>query len=370
MEEADMNDRERFLATMNYEPVDRCPWWEMWYWADTLDRWREEGLPEDVHLEQYFDVDRRDNVGVSLGLMPDFKRETIEETDEYEIFRRTDGVICKQFKGDLAGRMPQWLRFPLSTREEWETVFKPRLNPKSPARYPLHWGEKKRLWAQRDYPISISGGSIFGWIRNWMGLEGVSQALYDDPEWVQEMMDYIADFVVQTVERAVSEIDIDYVTMWEDMAYKAGPLISPRMFRQFMLEPYKKITSVFHDHGIDLIFVDSDGDSEQLISLWLEGGVTGYYPIERAAGMDAVQLRERFGRDLRLIGGIDKRAMKEGQTAIESELAHVAPLVADGGYIPWCDHLVPPDVPYDHYMYYLGRMKEMTLDPKGFHPHT
>jgi hypothetical protein len=363
-----MNDRERFLATMNYEPRDRCPWWEMWYWADTLERWVKEGLPQDQHLETYLGVDRRESVGVNLGLVPAFTRETLEETDEYEIFRRPDGVICRQFKGDLKGRMPQWLRFPLETREDWENVIKPRLNPTSPIRYPLHWEEKKRIWAQRDYPISIAGGSVYGWLRNWMSMERICQTLYDDPAWVQEMMDYIADFVVATVRRAVEEVDIDYVTMWEDMAYKAGPHISPRMFRQFMLEPYKKITSCFHEHGIHLIFVDSDGDSGPLLPLWLEGGVTGFYPIERASEMDAVAIRQRFGRQLRLIGGIDKRAMIAGPQAIDAELALVAPLVADGGYIPWCDHLVPPDVPYAHYMYYVRRMKELTLNPTGFRP--
>jgi len=360
-----VNDRERFLATMNFPERDRCPWWEMWYWSETLDRWHEEGLPEDVHLQEYLGVDRRENVGVSLGLAPGFKRETLEETEEHEIFRRTDGVVCKQFKGDRAGRMPQWLRFPMGTRDDWEKVIKPRLAPHSPCRYPLYWEEKVRMWAERDYPLSFSGGSVFGWIRNWMSLQGVSQALYDDPEWIQEMMDYLAEFVVATLRRAVEEVDIDYVTMWEDMAYKAGPLISPRMFRQFMLEPYKRITSLFHDHGIHLIFVDSDGDSEPLIPLWLEGGVTGHYPLERAAGMDPVGLRKRYGRKLRLIGGIDKRAMKAGPAQIDAELARVAPLVEDGGYIPWCDHLVPPDVSFDHYMYYVNRMKEMTLNPSS-----
>jgi uroporphyrinogen-III decarboxylase len=361
-----VNDRERFLATMNYQPRDRCSWWEMWYWQDTLDRWHGEGLPEDVHLQEYLGVDRREAMGVNIGLVPAFSRETLEETDEYEVFRRTDGVICRQFKGDLAGRMPQWLRFPMETRDDWEKVIKPRLNPASAIRYPLYWEEKKRIWAQRDYPLSIGGGSIYGWIRNWMGLSNVCTAFYDHPDWMHEMMDYIADFLVATLERAFAEVQIDYVTMWEDMAYKAGPHISPRMFREFMLEPYKKVTTLFHDHGAHLIFVDSDGDSGSLIPLWLEGGVTGFYPIERASGMDPVALRKEFGRDLRLIGGIDKRAMAAGPQAIDAELAHVAPLVADGGYIPWCDHLVPPDVPFEHYMYYVRRMKEMTLDPQGF----
>ena len=140
------------------------------------------------------------------------------------------------------------------------------------------------------------------------------------------------------------------------------------MFREFMLEPYKKITSLFHDHGIHLIFVDSDGDSDPLIPLWLEGGVTGFYPIERASGMDAVTLRKEYGRQLRLLGGIDKRAMAAGPAAIDAELAAVQPLLLDGGYIPWCDHLVPPDVPFENYMYYVQRMKELTLDPVNWKP--
>ena len=262
--------------------------------------------------------------------------------------------------------MPTWLRFPIQTRDDWENEIKPRLNPDSPVRYPLHWEEKKRTWSERDYPLSIRGGSIFGWIRNWMGLEGISLALYDDPQWVHEMMDYIAEFIVAAVSKAVNEVDIDYVNMWEDMACKSGPLLSPDMFREFMLEPYLRITSFFREKGIELIFVDSDGDSEPLIPLWLEGGVTGFFPIERASGMDAVHLRERFGRELRLLGSIDKRAMKTGGDTVDRELANVAPLIEDGGYIPWCDHLVPPDVPLANYLYYVGRMKEMTIDPTAF----
>lgn len=356
-----MNDRERFFNWMNYHKVDRCPWWELWYWRETLERWHDEGLPEDVHLNDYFGVDRRENVGVSVGLVPGFKEETIEETDEYRIYQDRDGRIRKEFKEKGDTTMPQWLRFPMETRDDWEKKIKPRLNPKSPCRYPLFWEDRKRGWQGRSHPISISAGSVFGWIRNWMGFERVCLTMYDDPEWIHEMMDYIADFIVTLITPALEEVDIDYATMWEDMAYKSGPIISPKMFREFMLEPYKKITSCLHDHGVHLIFVDSDGDSGPLVPLWLEGGVTGFYPIERAAGMDPVALRKRYGRKLRLIGGIDKRAMAQGGAAVDAELANVAPLIRDGGYIPWCDHLIPPDVSLENYLYYLRRMKELTL---------
>ncbi len=357
-----MNDRERFLATMNYQPRDRCPWGEMGFWPETITCWYEQGLPRDVHLHTFLGFDRlREQVDVSFGLLPGFTPETLEETAEYRVVRRGDGVVCKEFVGSHSFRMPQWLRFPLQTRRDWEEEFVPRLNPHSPARYPLYWAEQVRTYARRDYPLTIRMGSIFGWLRNWMGLEGIAQALYDDPGWVQEMMDYLAAYCMATGQRALEDVQLDYVLLWEDMAYKAGPLISPRMFRQFMLEPYKKLTSFIRDHGIDLIIVDSDGDSESLLPLWIEGGVNGFYPMERAAGMDPVHLRQRFGRQLRLLGGIDKRAMISGPAAIDAELAHVASLLAEGGYLPWCDHHVPPDVPLAHYLYYIRRMKELSL---------
>ena len=362
-----MNDRERFLATMNYQDRDRCPWGEMGFWPETLERWHREGWPEDVYLNEFFGFDRlREAVNVSIDFLPGFAAEVLDETDRYRIVRRATGVTVKEFKGELSFHMPQWLQFPLRTRQDWEDEIKPRLDPRSPMRYPEYWDEKVRSWRGRDYPLTMRLGSIFGYLRNWMGIENIAVALYDDPAWVQEMMDYLADFFCTCGRRALEDVDLDYILLWEDMAYKTGPLISPDMFRRFMLEPYKKLTGFIRDHGVDLIIVDSDGHAEPLIPLWLEGGVNGFYPIERVAGMDAVHLRQRFGPELRLLGGIDKRAMSAGPEAIDAELAQVAPLLGEGGFIPWCDHHVPPDVSLENYLYYVRRMKEASQDPEGF----
>ncbi|MEW6752588.1 MAG: uroporphyrinogen decarboxylase family protein [Candidatus Latescibacterota bacterium] len=259
--------------------------------------------------------------------------------------------------------MPQWLRFPLESRRDWEEEIRPRLDAASPLRYPEHWAERVATWRRRDYPLGLRLGSVFGYLRNWMGLERIATTLYDDPAWVQEMMDYLVGFYCTVGERALEEVDVDYVLLWEDMACKSGPLISPAMFRRFMLEPYRRLTAFIRQRGAELIIVDSDGDAESLIPLWLEGGVNGFYPVERAAGMDPVRLRQRFGRSLRLMGGIDKRAMAAGPQAIDAQLAHVAPLLAEGGYLPWCDHHVPPDVSLAHYQYYVRRMQEAGWQP-------
>jgi uroporphyrinogen-III decarboxylase len=362
-----MNDRERFLATMNYRERDHCPWGEMGFWPETLERWHKEGWPRDISLNQFFGFDHhRQQVNVSMGFIPSFKREIIEETERYRVVRREDGVIAKEFKGELSYHMPQWLRFPMETRNDWENQIKPRLNPDSPGRYPGNWAEMLPRWQQRDYSLTMRMGSIFGWLRNWMGIENIALALYDDPQWIQEMMNYIAEFCCACGKKALEEVNLDYILLWEDMAYKSGPLISPNMFRQFMLKLYKKLTGFIRDHGVDLIIVDSDGYAEPLIPLWLEGGVNGFYPIERVAGMDPIQLRKRYGRQLRLLGGIDKKAMISGPKAIDRELANAVPLLKEGGYMPWCDHHVPPDVSLENYMYYVKRMKEASLDPDGF----
>jgi uroporphyrinogen decarboxylase len=138
------------------------------------------------------------------------------------------------------------------------------------------------------------------------------------------------------------------------MAYKNGPLMSPKQFREFMLPSYKKLTSFLRKNGIDVILVDTDGDARLLIPLLLEGGVNGIYPLEVQAGMDAVALRKEYGKRLLLIGNIDKRAIAKGKEAIEREIKSKLPyLKEEGGYIPSLDHEVPPDIPYQNYMYYL-----------------
>jgi uroporphyrinogen decarboxylase len=82
--------------------------------------------------------------------------------------------------------------------------------------------------------------------------------------------------------------------------------------------------------------------------------------------MDPMMLRQKYGPQMRLVGGIDKRAMAAGPEAIDAQLLPLAPLFVEGGFIPWCDHLVPPDVPFQNYLYYVNKMKDMSLNPRKY----
>lgn len=272
-----MTGREEFLRIGKFEEKGKAWIWDMGTWAETLVRWRKEGMPGDDHLLNIFGFDYTQSIPVNLGLLPGFEGQIIEETRDYRIRIRSDGVKSKEFipKTDAETTTPlsmsQWLEFPVKDKKSWERL-KQRLDPHSPARYPVNWEDLKRMWKEREYPLILPGPSFYGWVRGWVGMENLALMFYDNPSLVHEMMDYIADFSIEVLRKAVEEVEIDCVCFWEDMAYKTASLISPKMFRDFILPNCKKVTDLLRSHGIEIIMVDSDGNVEELIPLWLEGG--------------------------------------------------------------------------------------------------
>ncbi|MBD3180936.1 hypothetical protein GF312_01520 [Candidatus Poribacteria bacterium] len=363
----DMTKRERFWRTMRFQEVDRLPFWADW--IGPFDRWHEEGMPKDVDPFEFFGFEGvisafwgNPRVPVNLGICPGFEVITLEETEEYRIYRAGDGVITKARKGVTGYPTYQWLEYPIKNRDDWEKFKEEQLNPDDPRRYPqeAEWQRLKAEWKDRDYPISIDGGSIYGFPRNWIGVSNISVMFYDDPDLIHDMMDYLADFFIQVLDKAVKEVDVDFALFWEDMCYKSGPLISPDMFRDYMVHNYRKVTSFLEDNGVELSWVDCDGNIEQLVPLWIEGGVTGFYPLEVASDMDAGKLRDQYGQKIVMWGNVDKRALVKGKNAIDAEIERLKPVVDKGGFIPLVDHGVPEDISYENYLYYLERRKEIT----------
>ena len=116
---------------------------------------------------------------------------------------------------------------------------------------------------------------------------------------------------------------------------------------------------LLHKNGIDIIFLDSDGDVSKLIPIWLDCGINYMWPLEVAAGNNAVALRKEYGKDLIIGGNIDKRALVKGKEAIREEVMSKVPfLLEKGGYFPSTDHLVPPDVTFENYKYFINTLRE------------
>jgi uroporphyrinogen decarboxylase len=368
-----MTDLERFLACMEYRRPDRAPNHELGVWQHTKARWQEEA-PEAVRPftwdwftgEPTLGMDHREFVHVNYGYIPPFPEEVIVETDRYLIRRNGLGIVTRALKeGTVSGMrmcMDEYIEFPVKRPEDFADIRK-RMTAALDTRSPADLDKKIEAWKRRDYPLALGHNCAargFYWrAREWMGTENLSYAWYDYPDLMHEMMEFFADFVIEVSRPVLEKIPVDYFVLNEDMAMKSGPLLGPETFRAFIFPHLKRLVAFFRGYGTRYIAVDSDGDPTVLIPLLLEAGVDTIWPIERASNVSPQDWRKRFGRDLRLWGGVDKRVLARGRKAICEHLREFIPLIEEGGFIPTVDHLVSPEASWDNFRCYMDLKRDL-----------
>jgi len=382
-----MNARERFLAVMEFNTDTRTLKWEMGYWIGALRRWYKEGLPKkhgvedtwldgdsatgpanawwmerarDLDVLQALDLDDGiERIPVNNIFAPKFQEEIIEEHEDWFIRRDEYGILRKEARGRQS--LPRYLGWPVSNRDDWEKLKAERLRPTLDDRLPDYWPYFVVRSKTRSWPNAIAGfpGGFFGTPRNLLGEENLLLSYYDNPELIRTIINDLCDFWIALYDKVLDQVDADLALIWEDMSYKTGPLISPKLVREFMLPAYKKLTGFFRDRGIKHILLDTDGDCWLLIPIFLEGGITGLYPFEVNANMNVVEVRKAFPR-LQIMGGLDKVQLAKGKEAIDRELAAKVPfMLKHGGYVPHVDHHVPPDVSWENFVYYRTKLNKM-----------
>lgn len=363
-----MNDRQRFLATMRYQQRDRCPICDFGFWEETLVLWYDQGLPrwvdnpyDGIKSGEAFGMDRYcGGPGIGTSLCPGFEAKVIEDRGDHEIVQQWDGVTVLRKK--FMSSIPEHHGHLLTDRESWKKHYLPKLDPSTPERYP-EWESALKIWRDpnRDTPVSCSGGSLYGELRSWMGVENLSMVVYDDPAWFEEMVTIKAECILGALKTAFAKgAQFDGCGMWEDMCYSGGPLLSPEHFKQYLVPHYKRITELLASHGVDIVWVDCDGNIEHLMPMWLDAGVNCMFPVEIGTwGADPVRYRKQYGKRLLMMGGFDKHIMATGKRAIDQEIKRLTPVVEEGGFIPFADHRVSPDVPLENYVYYLDQARKV-----------
>ncbi len=390
-----ISSRERFLGICRFERPGDLFYFD-WFWPETLEKWVKQGAPKQIvptveehmwqagrFLSDYFQFDHRYRLGVGVVarqpsrpdseinrinellisplvsvVAPNYEPRIISEDEHTITCIDGAGRTFKVFK-DNPFKMPMYLDWPVKDRATWNE-YKKRLDPNTPERWPADWNAYVQKMNSKSEPLSLQVGSFYGYLREMIGSERILYMFYDDPALIEDMMEQMLYLGTEVIKRVLKDIRIDQACFWEDMCYNAGPLISPAMVRKFMMPRYKKITDLLHSYGVDVIYLDSDGNVEQLIPLWLESGINYVWPFEVAAGNDAVALRKKYGKDLIIGGTIDKRALAKGKEAIREEVMSKVPfLLEQGGYLPCVDHAVPPDVTFENYCYYINLMREV-----------
>ncbi|MFA6472100.1 MAG: uroporphyrinogen decarboxylase family protein [Candidatus Latescibacterota bacterium] len=359
-----MTSIERFNRCMHFQAIDHVPDMEFSFWDETIRLWEKKGIPEglDTHQkrELYFGLERRFKVPTDLNLFP---TQTVREAgikDGWRYYYDEDMVLCR-VPDDGSTTMPEHIEYSLKSRQDWERLFKPRLDPDTPGRIPDDLSAQVDKCLEQDFIPYLYAGSLFGRIRNYVGFAEICYMIYDDPELVDEMIGYMTNLSCAILERALPKIKgkVSHAWFWEDICFKAGPMISPTYFREHVVPGYRQIVSILKANGIDVVFVDCDGWIEPLVDCWLDAGINVMFPLERNGGSDPHIFRKKYGRNILLSGGIDKTKIAKGGDVIVRELEYIAPLVEEGGYIPHCDHLIPADVSLENFRFYLGKKREI-----------
>lgn len=352
---AELSSRERIIRAIHHQETDRIPIHDQ-IWNETLLRWREEGLPEDVDIAEYLGWDKVATYGASwrLGL----PEEVLEETDRYTIVRGSNGEIVKNLKSSSNPQhsTTQWLDFTIKDRKTWEE-YRGYLKP---TRERVRWetlASNQKARSEGAFIMCLQPHG-FDMMAQIIGQDTLLMAMVDDPEWVKDMFEVSTDMAIGLITLMMEEgFEFDAGFNTDDLGYRNGPFFSPKYYRELLLPSHKRFCDFCHENNMVTV-LHSCGNIKDLIPDLIDAGWDVLNPLEVKAGMDVRDLKGIYGDKLCFFGGIDVRLMSNDD-AIEEEVASkVTVAKVGGGYIYHSDHSVSEDVSLKQYKRVMELVKK------------
>jgi len=231
------------------------------------------------------------------------------------------------------------------------------LDPYDNNRLPSRWKSKVRNWRERDHVLMLrvhEGFFLAMGVEGWNTFTDAIELLVDRPETVQEIMGIQGAFSAAITERILSEVEVDAAIFGEPISGALGPLISPKMYEEIVLHSYAPILDVLEKFKVQTIIFRTYANSKALLPVLLKTRINCLWASEsNMEVMDYRQLREEFGNDLKLIGGIDTDVLMQDRDCIQREIeTKVPPILKGGGYIPLADARIREYIPFENYIYY------------------
>lgn len=253
--------------------------------------------------------------------------------------------------------------YPHPSLKSWPTsmseldALRRSLDPNDPRRLPADWPKQVRAWRTSDdvRMLRVHRGFFESMgVDGWRRFSEVMYWLADDPAFVRALMDVQAEFAARLAERVLRQVEIDAAIFSEPIAGNSGSLISPQMYEEFALSSYEPVFDVLRQYGVETIILRTYANSRVLVPSMMKWGFNCLWACEvNPEAMDYRELRQEFGRDLRLIGGIDLDVLLEDKEAIRREVEEkVPPLLEEGGFVPLADGRIRGSVPFENYVYY------------------
>ncbi len=298
----EMTSRERFFTSMAHREPDRVP-----LFCFSLDPKfiKEFGKDDLLAAFEYLNVDTWffaprtwcGDVPSMAALHRDFDK---EESLGGGVFAGWNGV-------DDFGRLwkrGSYIDGALHSRNDLDRFIPPlRLEERIPPNVLERYRARS---AERVYGFHCHLGP-FGLTMESMGHERFFYALYDDRDFVREVIRRRSEWFIELA-RYAERLGADYVIMGDDVAYKGKTFVSPEDFRDLAIPHYKQIAASLKVP----LFWHTDGFIEPYLELAIEAGIKGIHPLEPAAGNDLGRIKEEYGERLVLIGNVDATTVLRG----------------------------------------------------------
>lgn len=351
--------REEYLDHMTFRRNDRPLFTEIFGPIIGLkEEWEEQGAsPQELDMSAFrYRCEARGRVPVITGRLGGFEPQMLEENDEYILTRDEYGRTMRMFKG--VSTLPLPLDHPVQDMDDWLRI--KHWYEWSEERLAGNWADVARQHLAADRVVVVEIPGAFDEPRQLMGEAAVCLAYFDQPELIRDMLDTMAGTAVRVLERVMSAVQVDLIFIHEDMAGKSGPLAGPRQVKQFLAPYYRRVWDAASSLGARLFDQDSDGDMRPVLDAFLDAGVNVMHPMEPAAGMDIVQIREQYGDRLAFYGGIDKHVIRRTKEEIVAELEYkIPPMLESGGCVLALDHRIPNGTPLENYRFYVDTAWEI-----------
>lgn len=365
------------MRILHYEPIDRMPAVHFGYWGELLVEWAEQGkIPmslaqswgdgnaADEELDRLigWDFNWSHVAGANNGLMPPFEHKVLETLGDGTMrVQNGDGMIERIRPGVTS--IPSEDDYLLKDRAAFEELYVPKMQF-DPARINYDYFRTFNETRRNDIPIGLHLGSVLGSIRNIVSVIGMSYLMYDeDEDLFADIVDTFADMQYKCAEEILKTgAKFDFAHYWEDICYNSGPLLSPEIFDELCRKHYQKRNDLCHKYGIDIISLDCDGVTEKLLPTWFETGVNTMFPIEVGTWGDQFEAaRNKFGRGMLGVGGMDKTVLRKDRAAVDAELERMRRLASLGGFLPCPDHRLMPGTKFELVQYYAEEIKKIKI---------
>ena len=347
---------ERMNRTLAHEEADRVPISDF-FWGGFIERWRKDlGLPDDANPYYYYDLDWITTIPNMDPWIRSF--ETISETDEEVTVKTGFGAIMRK---NFDCPMPEMIGWETDSFEKLEAAEFD--NPHDRRRYyesgdnqiagvgdgfnrnsPAWIDTVKSLWA--DFPVYGSIMEVSECLTRMIGQQNFMLWMGLYPERMGEICNRIGRFYLECAkaELKAGEGLLDGFVIWGDVAYGRGMFFDLDYWRHYFKPWVKAIADEVHTYGLPVIY-HGCGNVTSIFKDYIDIGIDGYNPLEVKAGMDAVELRRKYGHSIAFCGNSDIQIWERGNPAeIEREVMYRLNAAKGGGYIFQSDHSVATDV--------------------------